>query len=330
MKTIALFNNKGGVGKTSLVYHLAWMFADQGLKVLAADLDPQANLTSISLSEEELENYFSLTPRPTVFTAIAPIKRGIGDLAAVAPIRIGSRLSILLGDLALSEFEDDLSQNWPKCLDRDERAFRVTTAIYRAVRDAGIQANADVAFIDVGPNLGALNRTAIISADAIVVPMAPDLFSVQGLENVGPRLVIWRDEWKERLGRAPKEIQRTELPAGNMEPIGYVVSRHTVRADRPVKAYQRWIAKIPEIYAKAVMNSDRHETNQDRDPNMLARLKDYRSLMPMAQESNKPMFLLKPADGAIGGHQAAVQDCYADFLTLSRKIAERVAVKFPR
>ena len=55
MKTIAFFNNKGGVGKTSLVYHLAWMFADRGVPVLAADLDPQANLTAMFLNEERLE-----------------------------------------------------------------------------------------------------------------------------------------------------------------------------------------------------------------------------------------------------------------------------------
>ena len=121
MKIISFFNNKGGVGKTSLVYHLAWMFAERGLKVLAADLDPQANLTGIALSEEALENLFACEPRPTVFTAIAPIKRGVGDLSSVAPIKLASKLRLLLGDLALSEFEDDLSQNWPRCLDRDER-----------------------------------------------------------------------------------------------------------------------------------------------------------------------------------------------------------------
>lgn len=38
MKTIAFFNNKGGVGQTSLVYHLAWMYADLGVSVVAADL----------------------------------------------------------------------------------------------------------------------------------------------------------------------------------------------------------------------------------------------------------------------------------------------------
>jgi cellulose biosynthesis protein BcsQ len=55
MKTVAFFNNKGGVGKTTLVYHLAAMMAERGQTVLAVDLDPQANLTSMFLSEEELE-----------------------------------------------------------------------------------------------------------------------------------------------------------------------------------------------------------------------------------------------------------------------------------
>lgn len=55
MKTIAFFNNKGGVGKTTLVYHIAWMLAELGQRVLAADLDPQANLSSMFLEEERLE-----------------------------------------------------------------------------------------------------------------------------------------------------------------------------------------------------------------------------------------------------------------------------------
>ena len=50
MKAIAFFNNKGGVGKTSLVYHLAWMFSDLGVRIVAADLDPQDNLTSMFLN----------------------------------------------------------------------------------------------------------------------------------------------------------------------------------------------------------------------------------------------------------------------------------------
>ena len=55
MKTISIFNNNSGVGSTSLIYHLAWMYADLGLSVIAADLGPQANLTAMFLDEERME-----------------------------------------------------------------------------------------------------------------------------------------------------------------------------------------------------------------------------------------------------------------------------------
>ena len=51
---IAFFNNKGGIGKTSMVYHLSWMFADRGMRVIAADLDPQCNLTAAFLDDDRL------------------------------------------------------------------------------------------------------------------------------------------------------------------------------------------------------------------------------------------------------------------------------------
>ena len=59
MTTVAFFNNKGGVGKTSLVYHLAWMLRELGHRVIAADLDPQANLTGMFLDETSLERFWN-------------------------------------------------------------------------------------------------------------------------------------------------------------------------------------------------------------------------------------------------------------------------------
>ena len=76
MKTIAFFNNKGGVGKTSLVYHVAWMLGLLGHRVLAVDLDPQANLTSMFLPEERLEEIWEQSPRPTLYGAVSPQFRG--------------------------------------------------------------------------------------------------------------------------------------------------------------------------------------------------------------------------------------------------------------
>lgn len=112
MKTIAFFNNKGGVGKTSLVYHLAWMYADQGLRVVAADLDPQANLTSMFLDEDRLEEIWTEeSHRLTVYGALRPLLEGTGDIADPHTEGISVNLALLIGDLALSASEDELNSH---------------------------------------------------------------------------------------------------------------------------------------------------------------------------------------------------------------------------
>jgi len=324
---IAFFNNKGGVGKTSMVYHLSWMFSDRGLRVISADLDPQSNLTAAFLDEDRLEQVMPADGHPlTIFGAIQPLKQGTGDIADPHVEIATERLGLILGDMSLSTFEDDLSEVWPKCLGGDARAFRIMSAFWRLVQKAGQSHDADVILIDLGPNLGAINRAALIASDFVVIPLGPDLFSLQGLRNLGPALKAWRDGWKKRLQEhPPKDLP---LPNGTIKPIGYMVLRHSVRLDRPVKAFERWIARMPSTYAEAVLEQppDPHLTI-DTDPNCIAKLKDYRSLMPLAQEARKPMFFLKPADGALGAHTYAVSDAYKDFRSVAVKIAKNAGLK---
>lgn len=324
MKTIAFFNNKGGVGKTSLVYHLAWMFAEEGQRVLAVDLDPQANLTAMMLSEEDLESFWPLDGRheKTILGAIDPIMRGVGDIANCPPMKIDDSIALLVGDLGLSAFEDRLSYNWSVTPDQGEAAFRVVSSFYRLMQKAGREFGADILLVDVGPNLGAINRVALVSSDFVVVPLAPDLFSLQGLRNLGPTLRDWRNEWRLRLD-STKRPPDLELPLGTMKPSGYIVMQHAVRLDRPVKAYRRWLIRIPSEYARSVLLS-KASTGLlvESDHNCLGLLKHYRSLMPLAIEARKPMFLLKPADGAIGAHQEAVMQCRLDFSALAKRIQE--------
>lgn len=319
MKSIAFFNNKGGVGKTSLIYHLAWMYADLGQRVLLADLDPQSNLTAMCFKDITLEQMYEAKKPDTIFTAVEPVKRGVGDLHFFEPVRVTAGLAIVPGDLLLSDFEDELSATWPRCVDRDERAFRITAAFHRIIESGAKQHRANIVLIDVGPTFGALNRAALIAADYVIIPVAPDLFSVRGLENVGGRLKSWRAEWQDRLNRAPR--LDFNLPTGEMRPIGYVVSRHTEFADGVVRAFQKWIAKIPSAYRRAV-----DDPSVPDNALLLGRLKDYRSLIAMAQEARKPMFKLRPGDGAIGGHQGAVSAAYDDFEKLARVIAKRIDV----
>ena len=329
MKTLAFFNNKGGVGKTTLVYHLAWMYAELGVSVVAVDLDPQANLTSIFLEEERLEQIWPEGEHPySVMGAIAPLLEGTGDICSPHVEEVDTNIGLIAGDLALARAEDDLSNQWPLCLNDNLRAFRVSSAFYRLMDNATKQRNAELVLIDVGPNLGAINRAAVIAADYIAVPMAPDLFSLQGLRNLGPTLRRWRTDWQDRRERAP--TLNFPLPGGKILPVGYIASQHVVRQDRPTIAYNRWMQRIPGEYRRSILNEpDDVEVTVDSDPYRLAQLKHYRSLMPMAMEAHKPMFLLKPADGAIGAHVQAVQNCHADFEQLAYTLAERCGIAIP-
>ncbi len=331
MRTIAFFNNKGGVGKTSLVYHVAWMLSELGINVLAVDLDPQSNLTSAFLTEDELERVWpegaGKHPR-TMMGAVDRLSDSLGDIEPPEPWACGERISLIPGDLGLSLFEDRLSEAWSQCTDDNPRTagigFRTISAFYRIVASVGAKVDADIGLIDVGPNIGALNRSALIACDAVVVPLAADMFSLQGLRNLGPTLRQWRGGWSDRKARAtvPKDLP---LPSGAMEPLGYVLLNPSVRENRPVKAYGRWAGRIPGVYeAEVLAQAPSGATKPEDDRNCIAMVKHFKSLMPLAQDARKPMFLLKPADGAIGGHAGAVSECYAQFQSLTRALLDRL------
>jgi len=318
---LTFFNNKGGVGKTSLVYHLSWMFSELGRKVVAVDLDAQANLTAAFLEEEEIDD---LWERPegatTIFRAIEPLTQ-VGDLKSPKLRKIARHLHLVPGDVALAGFEETLSNEWPNSMGNTNlyRPFRILTAFWQVAQMAAERVQADIILVDVGPNLGAINRSALIASDYVVIPLGADLFSLQGLRNLGPTLRSWRNLWKKRVDNWKKP--EFDLPRGRMKPLGYVVQQHGVRLSRPVKAYDKWVNRMPGIYHESVLHdSSSPAASPADDPHCLATLKHYRSLFPMAQESRKPVFSLTPADGAIGSHAQAVRDAASDFKLLAEKI----------
>jgi cellulose biosynthesis protein BcsQ len=282
------------------------------------------------LSENRLEELWPDSDHPrSVLGSVSPILRGLGDIADPHVEDITTNLGLIVGDLGLSWFEAKLSSGWPDCMNRDEAAFRAESAFHRTILKAVGIRDADLVLIDVGPNLGAINRSAIIAANYVVFPLAPDLFSLQGLRNLGPTLLDWRNEWRDRLERRPADSD-LNLPSADMVPAGYVVTQHAIRSERPVQAYQKWMKRIPPVYHREVLNRAADEgLVTDNDGECLATLRHYRSLMPMAQEARKPMFYLKAADGAIGGHIHAVQDCFEDFSALAQAIAGKCGFSLP-
>ena len=250
MKTIAFFNNKGGVGKTSLVYHLAWMYADLGLGVVAADLDPQANLTTMFLDEDRLESLWPAgIPARTILAPLLPLLEGEGGIADPQVEDLGG-IGLLAGDLALSGFEDELSQQWPYCLEGKARAFRVIGAFHQILARAVEVRGADIVLIDVGPNLGAINRAALIAANHVAIPLARICSPSKDFRTLALGCGSGAADGRIASRKSPAGL---DLPQGQMDPLGYVVMQHAVRLDRPVKAYGRWMAQIPVVYREAVL-----------------------------------------------------------------------------
>jgi hypothetical protein len=290
-------------------------------------------LTAAFLTEDEIEELWnSELPGSTVFRAVEPII-SVGDILEPQLVDISDKLALLPGDVELSTYEDTLSSQWSDSMNDNNlyRPMRILSSFWHIMQSAGGKANADIILVDIGPNLGAINRSALIAADFVAVPLGADLFSLQGLRNLGPALKAWKINWKKRLENwnSSRDSQKSpmELPTGEMESIGYLCQQYGARLDRPVKAYDKWVRRIPSAYRKYVLeSSEKFDGIPEGDPFCLGTIKHYRSLIPMGQESRKPIFNLTAADGAIGSHAAAVGSAKADFGALTRLIGTKTGI----
>ncbi len=323
MKIITFFNHKGGVGKTSLIYHTANMFAILGHRVLAVDLDPQTNLSQIFLEEQQLFDIFK--NEQTIKSALREIEKKRGDILDAHVEKIQENLFLIPGDLELSLIEDNLSQEWHQCLTGEWYPFALESAFYRIIKHAAEKHGIDYVFVDVGPNFGAINRASLISSDYLIVPSTADLFSLKGLANIGERISSWSEDWKKRLEERKEDARQLALPKADIFPLGYVLMQHGVSSNEPVKAYKKFAERIPGVFRESLKKEQiQTPISYANDPYCLALIKHYNSLMPMAMSARKPIFDLKPADGAIGAHYQAVKRVYNDFEVLCKRIIAEI------
>lgn len=302
--------------------------------MVVADLDPQANLTAAFLNEEKIETLWEeQLSGSTIYQCVEPLT-GTGDISEPVLRKIDTNLFLIPGDVKLSGFEDILSTEWPNSMGDTNlyRPMRILSSFWQVMQMGARQITADIILVDIGPNLGAINRSVLIATDFFVIPLGADLFSLQGLKNLGPTLESWKNSWQKRSDNWKDTLKKEtnaelQLPKGEMRSIGYVCQQHSIRLNRPVKAYEKWVNRIPKVYREAILHSKENPpSKQAEDPHCLATIKHYRSLIPMGQEHRKPIFQLTSADGAIGAHANAVQDAKTDFKELAEKILNKMNV----
>jgi cellulose biosynthesis protein BcsQ len=241
---VAIFNHKGGVGKTTLTVNIAASLASLGRKVLLVDSDPQCNLTAYlvedSVVDDLLDNSDTDQGR-TVWSSLKPISDGTGDLRFVEPLERLQNVYLLPGDVRVAEFEQELSPMWSECFQRKAKALRTTTALSQLVEHTARRLNIDFVFYDAGPNIGPMNRVILLDCDYFIVPAACDLFSIRALKTLGHTLIRWITDWQTILDLVPTE---TYVLPGSPRFLGYIPQRFKTYGGGVSSSYAKYLPRI--------------------------------------------------------------------------------------
>ena len=186
MKTLVTANQKGGVGKTSTLVHLAFDFLERGLRVAVIDLDPQAN-ASYTLREFESGLQASKLFGPVPAGGWAETAPDAGDGAA-------ARLVLIESDAILANAER---------LSLDDARTRFQASI-----DALAQQGFDVCLIDTAPTLGVALVAALYAADFVLSPIELEAYSIQGIKKMVTTIanVRQKNAKLQFLGMVPSKV----------------------------------------------------------------------------------------------------------------------------
>lgn len=332
-KKLVFVNNKGGVGKTTLAFNSAVAFAKNGYKVVLVDLDPQCNLSRLALGEEYyVKNLFSETEK-TIYNVLRGVVEGGSDIdlsVRFLPTQADPNLSLLKGDINLSMYEGLLSTAYGQAASGQPIGYFQTSAIDRFLREKGLSEQVDIFVIDTSPSLGILNQTILLGADYFVVPMMPDAFSMQGIENLGTIFERWKVQWKNTAKALAGNTETKLVLTGDPLFVGYVINSYNVYGKQPIADHRIWMEKIPERVKTYL--SEKHCRNglvEASWKNPLQIIQDYGRIPAKCQELGVAIFELNPA--LIADHQQGtkenIEKSKEEFTSLAQAL-EKVLVAY--
>jgi cellulose biosynthesis protein BcsQ len=312
-EALTIFNNKGGVGKTTFLCNLASRIAvNFDKKVLVVDADPQCNATIYLLQEHRISELYEKNAHETIDTFIEPVRKGKGYITHAPNVLKSDRFEVDLipGDPRLALSEDRLASDWIEGSSGGPRGLQ-TTFVFQEMMSR--YSDYDYIFVDVGPSLGAINRAILIASDYFVVPMSSDIFSLMAIKNISLSLTKWKRALEKGLNEYEDEEGSPYEVAGHVAKwslsfAGYVIQQYTAKIvegqRRPVKAYEKILRKAPRLIKDELI--DRFSRMPAGVKYMLGEIPNLHSIVPMSQTANAPIFALKAKDGVVGAHFAKV------------------------
>lgn len=310
MKRIALFNHKGGVGKTTTVFNLGWMLASKGKRVVMVDADPQCNLTGLVLGTGQFEIFYEHPHNQNIRDSLRPAFKAQPRL--IEPVECQEvkgikGLFLLPGHLELSEYEVTLGiaqqlssaiftlQNVPGSF---SYLFEKTAEKYQA----------DYVLIDMNPSLGAINQNLLMTSDYFIVPTIPDYFSIMALESMAKVLPNWA-LWAKQAANLPILTDDAVYPFPKTIPkfLGIIIQRYLSYGNEHFekvasKSVQEWIDQVKSVarnkFIPEIAKSELTLSMQtyDKDAYCLAEFGDFRTLAALSQTHQIPIFEISAID----------------------------------
>lgn len=311
-----MFNNKGGVGKTTLTCNLAAYFSMKKMqRVLVVDCDPQCNATQLIMGEVfATEFYWNSDYEPPITTIrdiLSPIEDGDSEISRdIRPI-LGSKnrfnVDLIPGHPGFSIVEDRLGAAWHELLGGDIGGIRKNN--WNTDFCAQVTGRYDLVFFDLGPSLGSINRSVLIGCDQFVTPMGADIFSILGVKNIANWIGHWSDLYENSIRlseqRNPGRLGNYNI---NSSPsvlngyLGYTMQQYITKSKqgirRPTKAYEQIINSVPGIIGESL--GGLFGANISLDTAKLGDIPHLYSLIPLAQSVASPILDLKSSDGLVG------------------------------
>jgi cellulose biosynthesis protein BcsQ len=273
--------------------------AQKGYKVCLIDLDPQCNLTRLSVGDENFQASLFSQQDITIYNIVEGIVTAKSDIdITVKPERLlngNGNLFLVRGDQRLSNYDDLLAGYYAQAAGGSEAGYRQTSAISRYIKNLGMEDHFDLFVLDTSPTLGSLNKIVLLDTDYFVVPVNPDAFSLQGIENLGLKLEEWKRNWK-NTGQALAAKIPTELVLrGEGLFIGYVLNSYNVYAKKLIKDHDKWAGLIPTRVKEFL--SERHSKNglvAMSHEHPLGIIQDYGLIPAKCQELSSAIFDISP------------------------------------
>jgi cellulose biosynthesis protein BcsQ len=362
MKTISIFNNKGGVGKTTLTFHLAHALAEMGHKTLIIDLDPQCNLTIMGMDEEELhtiwmeeddfiadfavakdkmtnENFHKvINSVRSIHFLLKPTEDGTAELEKLSPPKsLAKNLDLIPGRLTIHLYENKIARLWSEIYQGEPQAIRTITKIRAIAQAYAKEKGYEFVIMDTSPSLGILNKIIISTTDGFLIPCMPDMFSLYGIRNIGNALTIWKKEF-DTVYKLLSEEKRNNFPENFVRLLGF-----TIYNAKPYKGSTKWnLAKAHYNYAmqipKAIQDFIKPEIWEHIPEDILSHpvgemavMHTHNTYPSLAQKYHVPMWkipsltnLEEPDRGSVPGNRDKFETTKQKYIEFAKDLLLRI------